>query len=88
MVLIALFAIFFIFLLYKVLKIRNKKKAIGVFKGETAVTVDQISPNKQGYVRFKGEYWKAKSDTIIEKNTKVVIVSKDESVLVVKPKEE
>lgn len=87
LVLIVLIAIFFVFLLYKVLQIRNKKRAIGVFIGEEARTIDRIAPGEPGYVRFKGEYWQARSDTTIEQNTKVVIVDKDESVLVVKPKE-
>jgi len=87
LVLIVLIAIFFVFLLYKVLQIRNKKRAIGVFIGEKARTIDRITPGEPGYVRFKGEYWQARSDTTIEQNTKVVIVDKDESVLIVKPKE-
>lgn len=87
LVLIVLIAIFFVFLLYKVLQIRNKKRAIGVFIGEKARTIDRITPGEPGYVRFKGEYWQARSDTTIEQDTKVVIVDKDESVLIVKPKE-
>jgi len=87
LVLIVLIAIFFVFLLYKVLQIRNKKRAIGVFIGEKARTIDRITPGGPGYVRFKGEYWQAKSDMTIEPNTKVVILKKDGSVLIVKPKE-
>jgi len=87
LVVIVLIAIFFVFLLYKVLQIRNKKRVIGVFIGEKARTIDRITPGEPGYVRFKGEYWQARSDTTIEQDTKVVIVDKDESVLIVKPKE-
>ena len=87
LVVIVLIAIFFVFLLYKVLQIRNKKRAIGIFIGEKARTIDRITPGEPGYVRFKGEYWQARSDTTIEQDTKVVIVDKDESVLIVKPKE-
>ncbi|MEA3457940.1 MAG: nodulation protein NfeD [Candidatus Thermoplasmatota archaeon] len=87
LVLIVLIAIFFGFLLYKILQIRKKKKAVGVFVGEYAKTIDKITPDEPGYVRFKGEYWQAKSDMTIEPNTKVVILKKDESVLIVKPKE-
>jgi len=88
LVLVILFAAFFAFLLYKVLQIRKKKTAIGTFIGEKAVAIDRITPDKQGYVRFRGEYWQAKSDTIIEPNTKVVVVAKDETVLMVKPSDE
>lgn len=87
LVVIILIAIFFVFLLYKILQIRKKKKAIGIFKGENAVTIDRITPEESGYIRYKGEYWKAKSDAIIEKNTKVIIIDKEESTLIVEPKE-
>jgi len=79
-------AIFFAFLLYKVIQVRRKRAAVGVFIDETAKTVDRITPDKPGYVRFKGELWHAKSDTTIEPNTKVIVIEKDESTLKVKPK--
>jgi membrane-bound serine protease (ClpP class) len=88
LVVVALFATFFAFLLYKILQIRKKRAAVGTFAGEKAVTIDRIEPGKQGFIRFKGEYWQAKSDTIIEPNTKVVIIKKDETILLVKPLEE
>ena len=87
LVIIALIAIFFAFLLYKILQIRKKKAAVGTFVGETAKTVDRITPEKSGYVRHKGELWQATSDTIIEPKTKVIIIEKDESTLKVKPKD-
>ncbi len=77
-------AVFFVFLLYKAIQAKRKKVAVGTFIGERAETIDRISPNKQGYVRFKGEYWKATSDSNIEPNTKVIIVDKEESILKVK----
>ena len=82
-----LIAAFFAFLLYKVIQIRKKKAVVGTFIGEKAKTIDRITPDTPGYVRFKGEYWQATSDTIIEPNTKVIIVEKDESTLIVKPDE-
>jgi len=75
---------FFGFLLYKVIQIRKKKKAVGEFIGEKAETIDRITPERSGYVRFKGEYWQAKSNKLIEPGTKVVILKKDGSVLIVK----
>jgi membrane-bound serine protease (ClpP class) len=81
-----LIAIFFVFLLYKIIQVRKKKTVIGTFVGETAKTVDKISPFQSGYVRFKGELWQATSDSIIEPNTKVIVIEKDESTLKVKPK--
>jgi membrane-bound serine protease (ClpP class) len=84
---IVLFAIFFAFLLYKILKIRKKKSSVGKFSGEQAVVIEKIIPGKNGFVRFKGEYWQAKSDKLIEVNTKVTIIDKDETILIVKPLE-
>jgi len=84
---IVLFALFFAFLLYKVLQIRKKKSSTGKFAGEKAVAIERITPEKPGFVRYKGEYWQAKSDVVIETNTKVVIIEKDETMLIVKPLE-
>jgi len=77
-------SVFFVFLLYKILEIRKKRAAVGEFIGEKAKTVDRITPENLGYVRFKGELWHAKSDSIIEPNKKVIVVEKDESTLKVK----
>ena len=85
LVIIGLLAAFFVFLLYKILQIRRKKTRVGTFIGEKAKTIDRITPDKPGYIRFKGEYWQAKSDTTIEPNTKVIISDKDESTLIIKP---
>ena len=79
-------AIFFAFLLIKIIQVRKKKVAVGTFIGETAKTVDMITPFKPGYVRFKGELWQATADTTISPNTKVVIIEKDETTLKVAPK--
>jgi len=87
LIVIVLFAIFFAFLLYKIIQIRKKKPSLGKFTGEQAVTIEQIRPDKPGFVRFKGEYWQAKADTVIETNTKVIIIDKDETTLIVKPLE-
>jgi membrane-bound serine protease (ClpP class) len=87
LVVIALIAIFFVFLLFKVLQIRKKKAAVGTFVGEKAKAIDRITSDKPGYVRFKGEYWQARSDTTIEPETTVIIVGKDETTLIVEPQE-
>jgi membrane-bound serine protease (ClpP class) len=85
LVLVGLFAGFFIFLLYKILAIRKKREAIGLFTGETAEAVDSIGPNNPGYVRYKGELWNAKSDSFISSGTKVTIDKKDGSTLYIHP---
>jgi membrane-bound serine protease (ClpP class) len=87
LIVIVLFALFFAFLLYKVLQIRKKKSSVGKFAGEKAVAIERITPEKPGFVRYKGEYWQAKSEVVIETNTKVLIIEKDETMLIVKPLE-
>jgi len=81
-----LISIFFGFVLYKILEIRNKKKAIGIFEGETAITTDSITPDKPGYIKYKGELWKAKSKEFIEPDKKVRIIEKDDFYLIVESK--
>ncbi|HID25742.1 MAG TPA: nodulation protein NfeD [Thermoplasmata archaeon] len=83
-----LIAAFFVFVLYKVMKIRKKKPALGEFEGEEAVTLGEISSSKTGFVKYRGEYWLAKSDKRIPARKKVVIEKKEGSVLVVSEKEE
>ena len=83
---VVLLAIFFLFLLYKIVKVIKRKKATNVFVGEKAITTDKITPESSGYVKFKGEYWKATSNEIIEENTEVIIVNRTDSTLKVKSK--
>ena len=87
LVAVVLLALFFLFLLYKIVEVRKKKKAVGVFVGEQAVTVDEIFPQKKGYIRFHGELWSAESEMEIKKDMKVVIIGKDGATLKIKPLE-
>ena len=76
--------IILVFVIYKVIEIRHKKPVIGEMIGDVAKTIDQIAPEKPGFVRYKGEYWKARADELIEKEEKVEIIGKDGVMLVVK----
>ncbi|MBU4222122.1 MAG: nodulation protein NfeD [Euryarchaeota archaeon] len=69
--------------IYKVMEIRRKRPVIGEILGDTAKTIDAITPDGTGYVRYQGELWLAKSRENIEPGMKVVIRGKDGSVLVV-----
>lgn len=82
-----LIAAFFAFLLYKIIRIRSKKKAVGIFAGEKAIAIDKITPEVPGYVRFRGEYWRAQSESTIDADTEVIIIRREGSTLVVRPKE-
>ncbi|KCZ73196.1 membrane-bound serine protease (ClpP class) [Candidatus Methanoperedens nitroreducens] len=78
---------FLTFAIYKMLKIRAKKPEVGDIIGDTAETIDPLIPGATGYVRYQGEYWRARphEDERIEPGTKVVIVGKDGTVLIVRP---
>ena len=75
---------FLVFAIYKIMKIRTKKPAVGGIIGEISETIDAITPEMTGYVKYQGEYWIAKSEERIEPKTKVVIIGKEGAVLIVK----
>ena len=78
----------FIFAAYKVVKARRKLPFFKrMFEGEAEV-IEEITPEKAGFVMYMGEYWKAKSENHIKRGEKVVIVGKDGPTLIVKPKKE
>ncbi|HEC86577.1 MAG TPA: nodulation protein NfeD [Thermoplasmatales archaeon] len=80
-----LIAAFFVFALYKVIKIRKKKPVLNVFNGEKAETLDEITPTKTGYVRYRGEYWLARSsEGRIPARKEVIIEKKEGPILIVR----
>jgi len=80
------FGIFLVFAIYKVAEIRKKKPVIGAIIGDTARTIDPIGPKSPGFVRYKGEYWKARSEEEIGAEEEVEITGKEMEVLLVKRK--
>jgi membrane-bound serine protease (ClpP class) len=80
------FGLFLVFAIYKVTEIRKKKPVIGEFIGEIAQTIDPLGPGKTGYVRYRGEYWKARSEEEIEPKAEVEITGKVREMLLVKRK--
>lgn len=81
-----IFGVFLVYAVYKVAEIRKKKPVIGNIVGDTALTIDPISPEKKGFVRYRGEYWKARSEEEIGVDQEVEITGKEREVLVVKRK--
>jgi membrane-bound serine protease (ClpP class) len=80
------FGLFLVFAIYKVNEIRKKKPVIGEFIGEIAQTIDPLGPEKTGFVRYNGEYWKARSKEEIGPNLDVEITGKEREILLVKRK--
>ncbi|MGP8320707.1 MAG: NfeD family protein [Methanosarcinaceae archaeon] len=73
-----------VFAIYKVMEVRHLKPVVGEMIGDMAKTIDPLEPGTAGFVRYKGEYWKARADENIAEGEKIEIIEKDGSVLVVK----
>ena len=81
--------IFLVFVVYKVLKVRKSRPKFGELVGDTARVHKRIEPGTDGYIIHRGQYWKARSDEVLEKDEKVMIVGKDGVLLTVeRPREE
>lgn len=80
------FGLFLVFAIYKVAESRAKKPVIGTIIGDSAKTLDPIGPDKPGYVRYSGEYWKARSEEEIGEGEEVEIIRKERETLVIKRK--
>ncbi|SNQ61356.1 NfeD family protein [Candidatus Methanoperedens nitratireducens] len=76
--------VFLAFAIYKMMQVRMRKPVMGGIVGDTAETIDELTPGTTGYVRYQGEYWSARSEERIEPKTKVVITGKDGHVLIVR----
>jgi len=76
---------FFLFAAYKVMQARRRKPFLGGMLGQTARVIDEITPDKLGFVMYQGEYWRARSTTHIPSGTNVIIRGKDGPILIVEP---
>ncbi|MEM3754800.1 MAG: nodulation protein NfeD [Candidatus Bathyarchaeia archaeon] len=83
---IAIVAGFTLFTIYKVLKAKSKKPITFDMIGENVEVIEEIIPGKAGFVRYKGEYWKAKSDESLKPGVKAVVVGKEGPILIIKSK--
>ena len=66
---------FVAFAMYKVAKARFAPLASGRLVGETAEALDRL--DREGYVIFQGEYWRAEAEEPVEKGEQVVILAKE-----------
>ena len=73
-----------VFAIYKVMEVRHRRPVVGEIIGDIAQAIDPLEPGSAGFVRHKGEYWKARADEPVAKGEKVEIIEKDGIVLVVK----
>jgi membrane-bound serine protease (ClpP class) len=76
------------FLMYKAYKATKIKKVITKYPTGKGRAVDDISPDKVGYVVIAGEYWKAKSSVNIKAGSTVKAVGDTSGILSVEPTNE
>ncbi|MBS7653091.1 MAG: nodulation protein NfeD [Candidatus Bathyarchaeia archaeon] len=74
---------FFIFVAYKVVTARRRRPFEMGIVGETAEAVGEIKG--EGFVRLRGEMWRARSETIIKDGGRVKVVGKEGPILIVEP---
>jgi membrane-bound serine protease (ClpP class) len=75
---------FLAFALIKVVKIKRKKPVIGEIIGEEAKVTNKITSKHFGYVMYKGEIWRAKSNQSLKVGERVIITDKRGPILTVK----
>lgn len=83
---IAVLVGFLIFMVYKVISIHRRKppsEFLTNLRGVEGVAIDDIGPDKLGFVIVFGEYWKATSKTPIGRGCKVRVVEIEGDILVV-----
>jgi membrane-bound serine protease (ClpP class) len=76
------------FLMYKAYKATKIKRVITKYPTGKGRAVDDISPDKAGYVVIGGEYWKAKSTAPIKAGSAVKAVGDINGILSVEPTNE
>jgi membrane-bound serine protease (ClpP class) len=75
---------FTIFMVYKVLRARMRRPVMGELVGEKVEVIDKLGPSTVGFVRYSGEYWRARSRENIEPGTEAEIVAKEGPILIVR----
>ncbi|MEM0090605.1 MAG: nodulation protein NfeD [Nitrososphaerota archaeon] len=79
---------FTLFMLYKVVKAKRRKPLLKDMINEIVYVVDELGPDKHGFVKYSGEYWMAKSQETIMPGSKAIVIGKEGHILIVKRLEE
>ncbi len=94
-ILLALYSIggvlgaFTAFAVYKIIKVRKKSPVVWSIVGAVGEALDDLDPDREGFVFVEGEYWKARSASgPIKRGERVVVVGKDGPVLIVRRADE
>ena len=73
---------------YKMLKLKKNPSHVLEIVGGIGKTIDKIHREKEGYIQFHGEYWKAHSNITIGADQKVKIIKKEGLVLFIEPEDD
>ena len=75
---------FTLFMVYKILQARRRRPVMETLIGSEVEAVDEIEEGGAGFVRSKGEYWKARAREKIPTGSKCLVVDKEGPILIVK----
>lgn len=76
---------FLFFAAYKVIEARRRKPIETGLLGEEAVVDARIASGVDGYVRLRGEIWRARSNASLQSGTRVKVIGKEGPLLLVEP---
>ncbi|MFQ6010934.1 MAG: nodulation protein NfeD [Nitrososphaerales archaeon] len=85
LLIVAGFGALFAVVIYKVMGVVRSKKTFPTSPSGEGKAMDEIRRSEIGYIMVGGEYWKARSDTDISKGENVLIVGREDGVLIVTP---
>jgi membrane-bound serine protease (ClpP class) len=76
--------IFTLIMIYKILQARRRKPILGGLIGVEVEATEDIERGKTGFVRYMGEYWKARATEKIGAGDKALVIGKDGPILVIR----
>ncbi len=81
----AIVTAFLVVIIYKVFQTAQQKSTALQFTGRYAIAIDDISPERMGFILLQGEHWKATSRQVIVHGQKVRVLSREGLTLIVEP---
>ena len=81
-----LMGVFTAIVIYKVVQARKRRPSLWSIERSIGIALDDIGPDKEGFVLVEGEYWKAVGKEEIRKGSEIVVVAKKGSLLIVEPR--
>ncbi|MEM3382215.1 MAG: nodulation protein NfeD [Candidatus Bathyarchaeia archaeon] len=76
--------IFTLIMIYKILQARRRKPVMGGLIGIEVYATEDIENGKTGFVRYMGEYWKARATERVGAGEKALVIGKDGPILIIR----